>query len=71
MIRFCLSHSKKISKFFFLRFILLSFILISRFLDDGNNVLSGRFFNVDVNDDLTINLLPFILFVKLAFILGT
>ena len=39
-------------------------------MEESNYPADGRLFNIAVNDDLTINLFPFILFVKLAFILG-
>ena len=39
-------------------------------MEELDHPADGRLFSVAVNDDLTINLFPFILFVKLAFILG-
>ena len=39
-------------------------------MEGSNTPMDGRLFTVAVNDDLSINLLPFILFVKFAFILG-
>ena len=39
-------------------------------MEGSNTAMDGRLFTVAVNDDLSINLLPFILFVKFAFILG-
>ena len=39
-------------------------------MEESITPMDGRLFTVAVNDDLSINLLPFILFVKFAFILG-